>query len=251
MQVIATAKIYNKAFINRSCLADEGFFNPLIFQTFSTNQLCNSIIKMFSFIGAIIMRKSISRFFLCSSIFLYSEILSLPTALAMNVGYGIETTVKRKNPLIKELKDFVQNMMLSGTLSNNIAVNPHYSGSAQSKDNDSKTKTNNNVSKTLRVKNIQSDKNVNRLSFSTASSLLKHYNYHKSINGKAAGSSKSIQRESQHNEITAKSINFNRFSHQSTDLDDIDDEDSGIEDIFEDSNPLNAIPILVFSRKPS
>lgn len=248
-QVIATTKIYNIASINRSCFADEGFSSQLSFKTFFRNQLCNAIIKMSFFARTITIGKSISRFFLCLSIFLCLEICILPNALAMNTEIVLEAIVKKTPPLIKQLKDFVQDMMLAGTSSNNISINPHYSGPTQSRDN--YTDNNNTGSKALRVKNIQSHGNANPLFFSTLSPLLKHYNYYKSISGKAPISLRSIHGESQYNQITTKLVNFSGLSHQSTDLDDVDDEDSGIEDIFEKKSPLDAIPIPALSRESS
>lgn len=177
---------------------------------------------------------------MCASIFLCSEIFSLPNLLAMNVVYGIETRVKKKNPIIKQLKDFVQDIMLAEKSSSNISVNLDYIGSIQYGYN--YLGTNKTESKALRAKNIQSHGNASPLFFSNSRPLRKQYNYYKSINSKATGFSKSMQREGQKsNQINTKLANLNGLSHQFVDF--IDDEDPGIEDIFEDNNPLNAIPI--------
>jgi len=249
VQIIATTKAYNIASLNRFSLAVESFLSQLSFQTFVADQLCKPIIKMPSFIRSIIMRKLISLFFLCLSIFLCSEIFSLPNLLAMNVVYGIETRVKKKNPIIKQLKDFAQNIMLADKSSSNISVNLNYIGSIQSRYN--YLDTNKTASKALRVKNIQSHGNSNSLFLSNARPLRKQYNCSKRINSKAIGFSKSIQREEQNNQINTKLANLNGFSHQFVDFDFIDDEDPGIEDIFEDNNLLNAIPIPFCPRNYS
>lgn len=149
--------------------------------------------------------------------------------------------VKKKNTVTKNLQVFVRNIIFLKTSSNNIPSNVNYTDLIRSRNNSEVHQT---ESKALRVKNIQTHGNANPFFFSTSNSLLKYCNRYKSIIGKATGSSKSIQRESRHNRIDTKLANFNWRSHQSADHDDINDEDSGIEDIFEDNDPLNATPVL-------
>lgn len=155
-----------------SCFADKGFPSQLSFQTFSISRLCNSIIKIPFLIRSIIMKKLISRFFLYSSIFLCSETLSLPTALAMNVGYGIETMVKKKNTVTKNLQVFVRNIIFLKTPFNNIPSNVNYTDLIRSRNNSEVHQT---ESKALRVKNIQTHGNANPFFFSTSNSLLKYW----------------------------------------------------------------------------